>query len=215
MTVIFFFIPDTIRGHAIQIPVTKPAIIPDQQIPVTKPAIIPDQQIPVTTPATIPDQQIRVPKLAMKPGQQSLVTKPTIKPDQQTLVTKPAITPGQQILPTKPAKLPYKIGQPTTLFPKIPIAHITLPGISKLQLSTLIKNGGKAHEINLESPQLRSNIWKKTGHRIGPYLTRMNKAYVASALREEPKTTVVVSPQIRKNIWGLQKKSDVVRSYLL
>ncbi|XP_028397267.1 uncharacterized protein LOC114521068 isoform X2 [Dendronephthya gigantea] len=203
----------TISGHTIQISDTRPAVIPNQRIP-------------ITIPVTIPYQKITVTKPAIRPVQQITITKPTatIKPARQVSFTKPGIGSDQQIPVTNPRKVTDVIQKPTTQLPNIPIARIHLPGISKLELSTLIKDGGKEHEIKLESPQLRSIIGEqKTGDGIGPYLFPRNKAqFVASTQREVAKTSgkgkhpiSVVSPLIRKNIWGLQKKSDVIRSYLL
>ena len=116
-----------------------------------------------------------------------------------------------QILQTpviQPASIPVHIQNPPPQTVKFPIARITLPGISKLDVNTLLQSGGKlgTHQVTNKSPHIRSNIWglQKKNVITSPNLLLRKGNRIA----EKAGTNQVTSgsSRIRSNIKRLQHK---------
>ena len=82
----------------------------------------------------------------------------------------------------QPALIPVRVQNPVPQTVKIPIARITLPGISKLHVNTLVQGGGKlgTHQLTVGSPHIRSNIWglQKKNVIASPYLLLRNRSRI-------------------------------------
>ena len=123
-----------------------------------------------------------------------------------------------EIVHSRPVQLPLQVQDPAVTQPtKIPHVRISLPGVSKVQLNTLI---GAGHEIGRKMAngglsQIRSNIWglQKKNVVTRSYLSPRNKTSFV------PRTHIAAlrSSEKRSNINGLQSRSrkrDTTKPFL-
>ncbi|CAB3980401.1 proline-rich 12-like [Paramuricea clavata] len=77
----------------------------------------------------------------------------------------------------------HPVQGPETRPAKVPLARLTLPGGSKLQLNTMIEGWpkGHTHQIQVGSPVIRSNIWGLQRKHVitRPYLSLRNSTHDA------------------------------------
>ena len=100
--------------------------------------------------------------------------------EERIVSEQPQVHKVTEIIPNHPAQL--QIQNPVTQPAKIHLARITLPGVSRLQLNTMVDGGHErgTHLIRLGPAQIRSNIWglQKKNVITKPHLLQRNITHV-------------------------------------